>query len=140
MSIMVSILEMALVRTMGSIGASTSLAGAFEILLGKRPENKIESDLSQSIEVVEKQLSTSKYAIDAVLSELEKQKENVDNLKKQAELYGRMSSLSEEQKQAITTFLTQHEKKSAKANWYWNLFFCCLSAVIGWLLGRFLPF
>ncbi len=105
-----------------------------------RSSGKLE--ISTSIEAVSKNLNTSKDIIESTLVELENQKKLFEDMKKQAEISQQIASMNQEQVAALNKVLekTLHnqEKKSFPKTVLWNLFFCVLSAILGFGLGKFL--
>lgn len=99
-------------------------------------------ELSKSIDSVCEKLEDSKAVIDNALAEMDKQKKLYEQMKKDAEISQQISSMNKEQVTALNTLLektlTNQEKKTATKNFLTNLFFCILSAVIGFLLGKYL--
>ena len=99
-------------------------------------------EISDSIDIVSEKLEDSKQIIDNALLEMEKQKKLYEQLKADAELSKQISSLNKEQIDAVTSILegtlNQKDKNSFYKTFFWNLFFCILSAVLGFLLGKFL--
>ena len=63
-------------------------------------------------------------------------------MKKEAELSKQISSMNQEQVSALNELLektlNKQDKKSFPKTFFWNLFFCFLSAIIGYLLGKYL--
>lgn len=98
--------------------------------------------ISESIESVNIQLQKSKDIIDTALFEIEKQKKEFEELKKEAEISKQISEMNSEQVSALNHLLegtlNKQEKKALPKNILFNLFFCILSAVIGFLLGKYL--
>ena len=99
-------------------------------------------EISDSIDIVSEKLEDSKQIIDNALLEIENQKKLYEQLKADAELSKQISSLNKEQIDAVTSILegtlNQKDKNSFYKTFFWNLFFCILSAVLGFLLGKFL--
>lgn len=99
-------------------------------------------EISDSIDIVSEKLEDSKQIIDNALLEIEKQKKLYEQLKADAELSKQISSLNKEQIDAVTSILegtlNQKDKNLFYKTFFWNLFFCILSAVLGFLLGKFL--
>ena len=99
-------------------------------------------EISDSIDIVSEKLEDSKQIIVNALLEIEKQKKLYEQLKADAELSKQISSLNKEQIDAVTSILegtlNQKDKNSFYKTFFWNLFFCVLSAVLGFLLGKFL--
>lgn len=62
-------------------------------------------------------------------------------MKKEAEISQQISSMNQEQVTALNEILKntldKQEKKAFPKNLLWNLFFCVLSAVLGFVLGRY---
>lgn len=98
-------------------------------------------EISESIDDVSKKLEDSKEIIETALLEIEKQKELFIQMKKEAEISQQISSMNQEQVTALNEILKntldKQEKKEFPKNLLWNLFFCVLSAVLGFVLGRY---
>lgn len=98
-------------------------------------------EISESIDDVSKKLEDSKEIIETALLEIEKQKELFIQMKKEAEISQQISSMNQEQVAALNEILKntldKQEKKAFPKNLLWNLFFCVLSAVLGFVLGRY---
>lgn len=98
-------------------------------------------EISESIDDVSKKLEDSKEIIETALLEIEKQKELFVQMKKEAEISQQISSMNQEQVTALNEILKntldKQEKKAFPKNLLWNLFFCVLSAVLGFVLGRY---
>lgn len=109
-------------------------------------KEKIESaenlEISESIDIVSKKLEDSKEIIEVALFEMEKQKNLFEQMKKEAEISQQITSMNQEQVTALNKLLentlNRQEKKSFPKNFLWNLFFCILSAILGFALGKFL--
>lgn len=98
-------------------------------------------EISESIDDVSQKLEDSKEIIETALLEIEKQKELFMQMKKEAEISQQISSMNQEQVTALNEILKntldKQEKKAFPKNLLWNLFFCVLSAVLGFVLGRY---
>lgn len=98
-------------------------------------------EISESIDNVSKKLEDSKEIIENALLEMEKQKDLFEQMKKEAEISQQISSMNEEQVTALNELLKntldKQEKKAFPKTLIWNLFFCVLSAVLGFVLGRY---
>ena len=98
-------------------------------------------EISESIDDVSKKLLDSKEIIETALLEIEKQKELFMQMKKDAEISQQISSMNQEQVTALNELLKntldKQEKKAFPKTLLWNLFFCVLSAVLGFVLGRY---
>lgn len=99
-------------------------------------------DISDNIDAVSKKLEDSKEMIETALLEVEKQKTLFDQMKKEAEISQQISSMNQEQIDALSKVLektlSKQDKKAFPKMFFWNLFFCVLSAVLGFVLGKFL--
>ena len=99
-------------------------------------------EISDSIDVVSKKLEESKNIIDNALLEMEKQKKLFVQLKKDAEISQQVSEMNKQQVEALNVLLentlNKQEKKSFPKTFLWNLFFCILSAILGFVLGKYL--
>lgn len=99
-------------------------------------------EISDSIDVVSKKLEESKNIIDNALLEMEKQKKLFVQMKKDAEISQQVSEMNKQQVEALNVLLentlNKQEKKSFPKTFLWNLFFCTLSAILGFVLGKYL--
>ena len=99
-------------------------------------------EISDSIDVVSKKLEESKNVIDNALLEMEKQKKLFVQMKKDAEISQQVSEMNKQQVEALNVLLentlNKQEKKSFPKTFLWNLFFCILSAILGFVLGKYL--
>lgn len=99
-------------------------------------------EISDSIDVVSKKLEESKDIIDNALLEMEKQKKLFVQMKKDAEISQQVSEMNKQQVEALNFLLentlNKQEKKSFPKTFLWNLFFCILSAILGFVLGKYL--
>ena len=99
-------------------------------------------EISDSIDVVSKKLEESKDIIDNALLEMEKQKKLFVQMKKDAEISQQVSEMNKQQVEALNVLLentlNKQEKKSFPKTFLWNLFFCILSAILGFALGKYL--
>lgn len=97
--------------------------------------------ISENIDTVSKKLEESKEIIENALLEMDKQKNLFEQMKKDAEISQQISSMNEEQISALNEVLektlNKQDRKSLPKNLFINLFFCILSAVIGFVLGKF---
>ena len=101
-----------------------------------------QTEVSDSIDVVSQKLEESKDIIDNALLEMEKQKKLFIQMKKDAEISQQVSEMNKQQVEALNVLLentlNKQEKKSFPKTFLWNLFFCILSAVLGFVLGKYL--
>ena len=99
-------------------------------------------EISDSIDVVSKKLEESKDIIDNALLEMEKQKELFVQMKKDTEISQQVSEMNKQQVEALNVLLentlNKQEKKSFPKTFLWNFFFCILSAILGFVLGKYL--
>lgn len=130
---------------------STALSSVVSSLIGVNlkdiqkafTKGQIENlEISESIDIVSQKLEDSKAIIDNALIEIDKQKKLFEQMKSEAEISQQIASLNEDQVAALNILLaktlnTQDRKALPKAILL-NLFFCILSAVLGFLLGKFL--
>ena len=104
--------------------------------------NSGQAEISDSIDVVSKKLEESKDIIDNALLEMEKQKKLFVQMKKDAEISQQVSEMNKQQVEALNTLLentlNKQERKSFPKTFFWNLFFCILSAILGFVLGKYL--
>lgn len=98
-------------------------------------------EISDSIDVVSKKLEESKDIIDNALLEMEKQKKLFVQMKKDAEISQQVSEMNKQQVEALNVLLentlNKQEKKSFPKTFLWNLFFCILSAILGFVAALF---
>lgn len=111
-----------------------------KILNKKSINNSENTKISASIDAVSKNLVDSKETIENALREIEKQKILYEQMKQEAEIYQQITSMNQEQVDALNKLLestlNKQEKKSFPKTFMWNLFFCILSAVLGFVLGK----
>lgn len=98
--------------------------------------------ISVSIDSVSKNLQDSKEIIENALLEIEKQKKLFEQMKQEAEISQQITTMNQEQVNALNTLLentlNKQEKKIFPKTLLWNLFFCLLSAILGYILGKLL--
>ncbi len=98
--------------------------------------------ISESIDSVSKNLQNSKEIIENALLEMEKQKKLFEQMKQEAEISQQITAMNQEQVNALNTLLEntldKQEKKAFPKTLLWNLFFCLLSAILGYILGKLL--
>jgi len=99
-------------------------------------------EISDSIDVVSQKLQESKQIIDNALLEMDKQKQLFEQMKTEAEVSQQIASMNEDQVAALNKLLEKtldkQDKKSFPKAFFWNVFFCVLSAVLGFLFGKYL--
>lgn len=109
----------------------------------KNTEKSNNLETSENIDAVSKKLSESKEIIENALLEIEKQKELFENMKKEAEISQQISTMNQDQVNALNQLLegtlNKQEKKSSRKNILLNLFFSVLGAVLGFILGKVFP-
>ena len=119
-----------------------SLKDIRKALRKEKLKNEGKSEISDSIDVVSKNLEESKIIIEEALLEMKKQKDIFAQMKKEAEISQQISSMNKEQVAALNELLQntldKQERQSFPKNQLWNLFFCIFSAVLGFLLGKYL--
>lgn len=100
------------------------------------------NEISESIDSVSKNLQDSKEIIENALLEMEKQKKLFEQMKQEAEISQQITAMNQEQVNALNTLLEntldKQEKKAFPKTLLWNLFFCLLSAILGYILGKLL--
>ena len=100
-------------------------------------------EISKNIDNVSKKLEESKEIIENAILEVEKQRKLFDEMKKDAEISQQISSMNQEQVNALNkvleSTLNKQEKKTSLKNILLNLFFCVLGAVLGYVFGKILP-
>ena len=119
-----------------------SLKDIRKVLRKEKLKNEDKSEISDSIDVISKNLEESKIIIEEALLEMKKQKDIFAQMKKEAEISQQISSMNKEQVAALNELLQntldKQERQSFPKNQLWNLFFCIFSAVLGFLLGKYL--
>ncbi len=98
--------------------------------------------ISESIDSVSKNLENSKEIIENALLEMERQKKLFEQMKQETEISQQITTMNQEQVDALNKLLentlNKQEIKTFPKTFLWNLFFCLLSAILGFLLGKFL--
>ncbi|EOS72892.1 hypothetical protein C817_05318 [Dorea sp. 5-2] len=132
----------AILSTLVSADLGISLKDLKKILYKEKYKNTESLEISKSIDTVSRKLEDSKEIIENALLEMEEQKKLFEQMKKEAEISQQISSMNEEQVSALNELLektlNRQDKKAFPKNFLWNLFFCVLSAVLGFLLGKYL--
>ena len=82
-----------------------SLKDIRKVLRKEKLKNEGKSEISDSIDVVSKNLEESKIIIEEALLEMEKQKEIFAQMKKEAEISQQVSSMNKEQVTALNELL-----------------------------------
>ena len=108
----------------------------------KRLRDSNNLEISESIDTVSQKLEDSKEIIENALLEMDKQKKLFEQMKKEAEISKQVTTMNKEQVTALNEILentlSKQDKKVFPINFLFNLFFCILSAVLGFLLGKYL--
>ena len=98
--------------------------------------------ISENIDYVSKNLQNYKEIIENALLEMEKQKKLFEQMKQEAEISQQITSMNQEQVEALNKLLentlNKQEKKAFPKTFLWNLFFCLLSTILGYILGKLL--
>ena len=98
--------------------------------------------ISENIDYVSKNLKNSKEIIENALLEMEKQTKLFEQMKQEAEISQQITSMNQEQVEALNKLLentlNKQEKKAFPKTFLWNLFFCLLSTILGYILGKLL--
>lgn len=98
-------------------------------------------EISENIDTVRKKLEDSKEIIETALLEMDKQKKLFEQMKKDAEISQQITTMNQDQVAALNELLektlNKQDKKSFPKTFFWNLFFCILSAILGFVLGKF---
>ena len=98
--------------------------------------------ISENIDYVSKNLQNSKEIIENALLEMEKQKKLFEQMKQEAEISQQITSMNQEQVEALNKLLentlNKQEKKAFPKTFLWNLFFCLLITILGYILGKLL--
>ncbi len=127
-----------MLSTLGGI----SLKDIKKVFDKEKTESAENLEISESIDIVSKKLEDSKEIIEVALFEMEKQKNLFEQMKKEAEISQQITSMNQEQVTALNKLLestlNRQEKKAFPKTFLWNLFFCILSAILGFALGKFL--
>ena len=83
--------------------------------------------ISENIDYVSKNLQNSKEIIENALLEMEKQKKLFEQMKQEAEISQQITSMNQEQVEALNKLLentlNKQEKKAFPKTFLWNLFF-----------------
>lgn len=131
-------IALAMLSTLGGI----SLKDIKKVFDKEKTESAENLEISESIDIVSKKLEDSKEIIEVALFEMEKQKNLFEQMKKEAEISQQITSMNQEQVTALSKLLestlNRQEKKAFPKTFLWNLFFCILSAILGFALGKFL--
>ena len=132
----------AILSTLVSSVLDINLKDIKKILNREKYKNTESLEISKNIDTVSKKLEDSKEIIENALVQMEEQKKLFEQMKKDAEISQQISSMNQEQVSALNEVLektlNKQDKKAFPKTFLWNLFFCILSAVLGFLLGKYL--
>ena len=113
-----------------------------KLLNSKKLESSGKIGITDNIDKVSRKLEESKEIINDALIEMENQKRAFEEIKKEAETSTQIASMNKEQISALNdvleSTLNAQEKKSLPKTLLINFFFCVLSAVLGFVLGKYL--
>ena len=133
---------MSIISSLVSAILGVNLKDIKRTLNKEKLKNSGNLEISQNIDAVSKKLEDSKEIIETALVEMEKQKTLFEQIKREAEMSQQITSMNQEQVAALNELLektlNKQDKKSFLKTFMWNLFFCVLSAVLGFLLGKYL--
>lgn len=133
---------MSIISSLVSAILGVNLKDIKRTLNKEKLKNSGNLEISQNIDAVSKKLEDSKEIIETALVEMEKQKTLFEQMKREAEMSQQITSMNQEQVAALNELLektlNKQDKKSFPQTFMWNLFFCVLSAVLGFLLGKYL--
>lgn len=111
-----------------------------KILKNQKTVDSDALEISQNLDKVKLQLEDSKRTIDDALNKMDEQKKLFEQMKRDAAISEQIQSLNHEQVEALSKelekTLDKQDKKSFPKNFLWNMFFCVLSALIGFYLGK----
>lgn len=114
----------------------------FDTIYNDGKTDSSNNDIINSIDSVNEKLIDSKEIIEKALVEIEKQKNTFKKIEQEAQLNKQISNMNKEQIEALNKVLEKtlniQEKKTFPKTFLLNLFFCLLSALLGYLLGKFM--
>ena len=119
---------------------SAIISSITKILKAKNTKEAENAKISKSIDYVSKSLEESKVIIEKTILAMNKQKELFEQAKKDAEISQQIASMNQQEinalREVLERALDDKEKKSFPKNFLLNLFFCLLSAVLGFIFGK----
>lgn len=128
------------------IGAISNILGidknVFKKLSRARKQSEKETEILDNFDLIQKKLNESQEIVENVLSDVIEQKRIFEQKAKEAEISKNIADLNQSEVAAVNALLekslARESKKSNIQNIIWGLVFCLLSAVIGYLLGKYL--
>lgn len=107
-----------------------------------KKEKKTQEALSNKLEKLTINLHETAELMAEIEVEFLQQKELAEKWKKEAETSQLIAAMSEKEIEAVTKLfggvLESGERKSSKKSWWWNLFFCLLGIIGGYIVSKFL--
>ena len=105
-------------------------------------EKKKQDSLAKKIEMLTNNLQETSILMADIEMEFQQKKELAEKWSEQAETSQIIASMSKKEVEAVSKIfggiLEDEEKKSNKISWWWNLFFCVLGIVGGYLVSKIL--
>jgi len=107
-----------------------------------KEDKKAQKTLSKKLDELTEHLHETSVLMEEIETEFQQQKELAEKWSKEAETSQIIASLSEKEVEAVTKIfggvLKEDEKKSSRKSWLWNLFFCLLGILGGYLVSKYL--
>ena len=105
-------------------------------------DKKTQETLSKKLEKLTEHLHQTSVLMAEIETEFQQQKKLAERWSKEAETSQIIASLSEKEVEAVSKLfggvLKEDEKKNSKKTWCWNLFFCLLGILGGYLVSKYL--
>lgn len=140
MSLFIEVLMDAYISTISSaLGIDKNI---FKKLIKPRKQSDKEIEILDNFDLIQRKLNESQEIVQNVLADVVEQKKIFEQKAKEAEISRNIADLNQSEVAAVNALLekslARESKKSNIQNIIWGLVFCLLSAVIGYLLGKFL--
>lgn len=107
-----------------------------------KDEKKTQETLSKKLEKLTNNLHETSTLMSEIEIEFQQQKELAEKWSKEAETSQIIASMSEKEVEAVSKLfggvIKEDEKKSNRISWWWNLFFCILGIIGGYLVSKYL--
>lgn len=131
-------------------GVASSLLGVsdtfIELFFKKKRilenDKKAQETLSIKLERLTKNLHETSTLMEEIETEFQQQKELAEKWNKEAETSQIIASMNEKEIEAVTKLfggvIKEDEKRTSRKSWWWNLFFCIIGIIGGFLVSKYL--
>lgn len=104
-------------------------------------DKKTQETLSRKLERLTNNLQETSSLMEEIETEFQQQKELAEKWNKEAETSKIIASMNEKEIEAVTKLfggvIKEDEKRTSRKSWWWNLFFCIIGIIGGFLVSKY---